>query len=254
MSTWSPSISAEPPNPMTPSESGEAFGDGGGDSGRVGEYDQGGHGGRGKAERQTGMTHREIPGWRRGKSLHRAIPSWEHGGLTPRAASPSTQGTPKPEGRRCTDRSTWRLPWSAGLMAAATPALAQTGTTPKPPAPADSGRRMKDPISRMLEQRDQLKLTDDQVRRLEQIRTKYQEKYKDHLEQMRRSREARSALRAGMDSARAEVAGGADARAGEAGGGDAGGVAAGVEGCAPGRHHGGAHGKHDAPGGDSKDG
>lgn len=92
----------------------------------------------------------------------------------------------------------------AGLMAAAMPALAQTGTAP--PAPADSGRRMKDPVSRMLEQRDQLKLTDNQVQQLEQIRTKYQEKYKDHLEQMRRSREARSAIRAGMDSARADVA------------------------------------------------
>ncbi len=45
------------------------------------------------------------------------------------------------------------------------------------------------------------------MRRLEQIRTKYQEKYKGHLEEMRRSHEARSALRAGMDSARAEVAG-----------------------------------------------
>jgi Spy/CpxP family protein refolding chaperone len=95
----------------------------------------------------------------------------------------------------------------AGLMAVATPALAQTGTAPKSPTPADSGRRMKDPISRMLEQRDQLKLTDDQVRQLEQIRTKYQEKYKGHLEQIRRSHEARSALRAGMDSARAEIAG-----------------------------------------------
>jgi Spy/CpxP family protein refolding chaperone len=63
-----------------------------------------------------------------------------------------------------------------------------------------------DPISHMLEQREQLKLTDDQVRQLEQIRTKYQEKYKGHLEEMRRSHEARSALRAGMDSARAEVA------------------------------------------------
>jgi Spy/CpxP family protein refolding chaperone len=95
----------------------------------------------------------------------------------------------------------------AGLMAAAAPALAQTGTAPKSPAPADSSHRMKDPISRMLDQREQLKLTDDQVRQLEQIRTRYQEKYRGHLEQMRRSREARSALRAGMDSARAEIAG-----------------------------------------------
>ena len=94
----------------------------------------------------------------------------------------------------------------AGLMTVATPVLAQTETAPKSAAPSDSGRRMMDPISRMLEQREQLKLTDDQVGRLEEIRAKYQGKYKDQLEQMRRSREARSALRAGMDSARAEVA------------------------------------------------
>ena len=66
---------------------------------------------------------------------------------------------------------------------------------------------MKILISRMLEQQDQFKLTDDQVRQLEQIRTKYQEKYKGHVEEMRRSHGARSALRAGMDSTRAEVAG-----------------------------------------------
>jgi Spy/CpxP family protein refolding chaperone len=99
------------------------------------------------------------------------------------------------------------LALAAGLMAVATPALAQTGAAPKSPTPADSGRRMKDPISRMLEQRDQLQLTDDQVRQLEQIRTKYQEKYQGQMEHMRRSREARSALRVGMDSARAEIAG-----------------------------------------------
>jgi Spy/CpxP family protein refolding chaperone len=98
------------------------------------------------------------------------------------------------------------LALAAGLLGVATPSMAQTGTTPKPEVPADSGRRMMDPISRMLEQKEPLKLTDDQVRRLEEIRTKYQGKYKDQIEQMRRSREARSALRAGMDSARAEVA------------------------------------------------
>jgi Spy/CpxP family protein refolding chaperone len=141
----------------------------------------------------------------------------------------------------------------AGLMAAAAPALAQTGTPPKSPAPADSGHRMKDPISRMLEQQDQLKLTDDQVRQLEQIRTKYQEKYKDHLEQMRRSREARSALRAGMDSARAEIAGVLTPEQEKQ-----------VETMREEwrrewkdahreRHHGGAHGEHEHEG-DSKDG
>ena len=94
----------------------------------------------------------------------------------------------------------------AGLMTVATPVLAQTETAPKSAALSDSGRRMMDPISRMLEQREQLKLTDDQVGRLEEIRAKYQGKYKDQLEEMRRSREARSPLRAGMDSARPEVA------------------------------------------------
>jgi Spy/CpxP family protein refolding chaperone len=141
----------------------------------------------------------------------------------------------------------------AGLMAA-TPALAQTGTTPKPSAPADSGRRMMDPISRMLEQREQLKLTDDQVGRLEQIRAKYQGKYKDQLEQMRRSREARSALRAGMDSARAEIAGVLTREQEKQ-----------VEAmreqwrrewkdACRGRHHGDSHGKHEHEDGDSKDG
>lgn len=140
----------------------------------------------------------------------------------------------------------------AGLMGAAMPALAQTGTPP--PAPADSGRRMKDPISRMLEQRDQLKLTDNQVQRLEQIRTKYQEKYKDHLEQLRRSREARSALRAGMDSARSEIAGVLTPEQEKQ-----------VEAMREqwrrewkdahrGRHHGGSHGKHEHEDGDSRDG
>ena len=144
------------------------------------------------------------------------------------------------------------LALAAGLMAAATPALAQTGTEPKP-TPADSGRRMKDPISRMLEQREQLKLTDDQVRQLEQIRTKYQEKYKGHVEQMRRSHEARSALRAGMDSARAEIAGVLTPEQEKQ-------VDAMREqwrkewkDAHRGRHHGGSHGEHEHEG-DSKDG
>jgi Spy/CpxP family protein refolding chaperone len=146
------------------------------------------------------------------------------------------------------------LALAAGLMAAATPALAQTGTTPKPSAPTDSGRRMMDPISRMLEQREQLKLTDDQVGRLEQIRARYQEKYQAHLEQMRRSREARSALRAGMDSARTEVAAvltpeqekQAEAMREQ--------WRREWKEAHRGRHHGGSHGKHEHEDGDSKDG
>ena len=94
----------------------------------------------------------------------------------------------------------------AALAVGATPALAQSSDRPTTPAAADSARRMKDPISRMLEQRAQLKLTEDQVGRLEQIRTKYQEKNQARMEQLRRDREAWSALRASMDSARAEVA------------------------------------------------
>ena len=92
---------------------------------------------------------------------------------------------------------------AAGLVVASA-AAAQTGA-PNPPA-ADSGSRMmKDPVTRLLEQREQLKLTDDQARRLEAIRSKYQEKHKGQMDQMRRNREARSAFRASMDSARGEV-------------------------------------------------
>ena len=95
---------------------------------------------------------------------------------------------------------------TAGLLAAARPVAAQTGEAPQPPTATDSGRKMMDPIARLLERRDELKLTADQARQLEAIRAKYQEKHKDGLEQMRRDREARSTLRASMDSARAEVA------------------------------------------------
>jgi Spy/CpxP family protein refolding chaperone len=94
---------------------------------------------------------------------------------------------------------------ATGLVAAAKPAMAQTGQDRNPPAAADTGRT-KDPITRMLEQRQQLQLTDDQVARLEQIRTKYQERNQARMEQLRRDRETWSALRANMDSARAEVA------------------------------------------------
>lgn len=92
------------------------------------------------------------------------------------------------------------LTLAAGLMAAAAPAFAQTGTA------ADSGHRMMDPIGRLLERREQLALTDEQARQLEAIRSRYQEKHQRHMEQLRRDHEARSALRASMDSARAEVA------------------------------------------------
>jgi Spy/CpxP family protein refolding chaperone len=137
------------------------------------------------------------------------------------------------------------LTLAAALAALATPALAQTDQETKPPVAADSGRHRMDPISRLLEQREQLKLTGDQVRQLEQIRAKYQGKYQDHIEQMRRSREARSAIRAGMDSARAEVTAVLTPEQEKQ-------VEAMRDGwrrewreAHRGRHHGGSHGKHD---------
>ncbi len=93
---------------------------------------------------------------------------------------------------------------AVGLVGSPATAGAQAGTG-APPA-ADSGRRMMDPVTRLLDQRQQLKLTDDQARRLEEIRGRYRAKHDARIEQMRRDREARSALRASMDSARAEVA------------------------------------------------
>jgi Spy/CpxP family protein refolding chaperone len=94
----------------------------------------------------------------------------------------------------------------AAMAAGAAPALAQSGEGQSPPAAADSGPLVKDPISRMLEQREELKLGDDQVQQLEQIRARYREKNKARVEQLRRNRANWSALRASMDSARAEVA------------------------------------------------
>ena len=95
---------------------------------------------------------------------------------------------------------------ATGLVAFDSSASAQAAERPRASAP-DSAHRMMDPVSRILAQREQLKLTDEQARRLEAIRSKYQEKHQAHLERLRRDREERSAFRASMDSARAEVAG-----------------------------------------------
>jgi Spy/CpxP family protein refolding chaperone len=95
---------------------------------------------------------------------------------------------------------------AAGLVAYDSSAAAQADSQPTVTAPADSGRRMMDPVSRLLAERDRLELTDDQARQLEAIRTKYQAKHQGRMEQMRRDRAARSAFRASMDSARAEIA------------------------------------------------
>ena len=64
---------------------------------------------------------------------------------------------------------------------------------------------MFDPVGRLLEKRSELKITDDQATRLEAIRAKYLEKNRGRMEELRRDREARSALRASMDSTRTEV-------------------------------------------------
>jgi Spy/CpxP family protein refolding chaperone len=91
-----------------------------------------------------------------------------------------------------------------GLSASTSIAMAQT-EAPAPAAAPDSGRRTFDPVGRLLEKRDELKLTDAQAARLEAIRAKYLEKHQAHIEDLRRSREARAALRAGMDSTRTEI-------------------------------------------------
>ncbi len=94
---------------------------------------------------------------------------------------------------------------AAALLTYNSPAQAQTGDQPPAGAGADSGRRMFDPVGRLLEKRSELRITDDQASRLEAIRAKYLEKNQGRMEELRRDREARSAMRAGMDSTRTEV-------------------------------------------------
>lgn len=93
---------------------------------------------------------------------------------------------------------------AAGLLACNSPATAQAGQPPAG-ARADSGHRMFDPVGRLLAQRSELKITDEQASRLEAIRATYLEKNRGRMEEMRRDREARSALHASMDSTRTEV-------------------------------------------------
>ncbi len=94
---------------------------------------------------------------------------------------------------------------AAGLLTFQSPAKAQTSDQPPEPAAADSGGRMFDPVGRLLEKRGELKITDDQASRLEVIRSKYLEKHKPQMEELRRDREKRAAFRASMDSTRTEV-------------------------------------------------
>jgi Spy/CpxP family protein refolding chaperone len=94
---------------------------------------------------------------------------------------------------------------AAGLLTFHSPAKAQTGDQPPAAAAADSGHRRFDPVGRILEKRSELKITDEQASRLEAIRTKYLEKHQPQMEELRRDRDKRAALRASMDSTRTEV-------------------------------------------------
>jgi Spy/CpxP family protein refolding chaperone len=94
---------------------------------------------------------------------------------------------------------------AAGLLAHNTSAAAQADGQPPASADADSGRRMFDPVGRLLDQRSELKITDDQASRLEAIRSKYLKQHQPQMEELRRDREKRAAFRASMDSTRTEV-------------------------------------------------
>jgi Spy/CpxP family protein refolding chaperone len=93
---------------------------------------------------------------------------------------------------------------AVGILGYGTPAAAQSDDRPAPGI-ADSGRRMLDPVGRLLEHRSELKLTDEQASRLEAIRAEYLDRHRGRMEQLRRDRAARAALRASMDSTRTEV-------------------------------------------------
>ncbi len=96
------------------------------------------------------------------------------------------------------------LAMAAGLLGYSAPAAAQSNEG-SPPSAADSGRRMLDPVGRLLDRRSELEITDEQASRLEAIRSRYLAKHGARMEQLRRDREARAAFRADMDSTRSEV-------------------------------------------------
>ena len=64
---------------------------------------------------------------------------------------------------------------------------------------------MFDPVGRLLAQRNELKITDEQATRLEALRKSYLEKNRTSMEKLREERAARAAFHARMDSTRAEV-------------------------------------------------
>lgn len=94
---------------------------------------------------------------------------------------------------------------ATGLLMSTGPIYAQAGGA-TPAAPADSAHRMRyDPVGKLLSQRAELKLSDDQAKRLEAIRAKSLARTQGRSEEVRQHREARSKFRASMDSTRAEV-------------------------------------------------
>jgi Spy/CpxP family protein refolding chaperone len=90
----------------------------------------------------------------------------------------------------------WKSSLVLGALAAALalPGLATAQTEPKAPAQQSKEhamgprRGMGDPAGMLLSHRTELKLTDDQVRKLETIRSTYQEKNRPLMEQIRPAR------------------------------------------------------------------
>ncbi len=67
---------------------------------------------------------------------------------------------------------------AAGLLGGTSTVVAQNPAAPAPAARPDSGSWRMDLATRLLQQRDSLKLTSEQVKKLEQIQSKYGPKTK----------------------------------------------------------------------------
>ncbi len=77
--------------------------------------------------------------------------------------------------------------------ALAVPAAARAQTDPPAQTRAEPGRRMGDPIGRLLDWRSDLALSADQVRRLETVRSEFEQRNRPLMEQVGRARnESRS--------------------------------------------------------------
>lgn len=85
---------------------------------------------------------------------------------------------------------------AAGFIAFGAPAraVAQNHDHPTPNAQADSGR-MRDPSSRILALKAELKLSDQQVKQLEEIRSKYDARNKPLMDEVHKAWSDRAAVR-----------------------------------------------------------